>query len=132
MLKGARKHASTGGWGFQVWVGGDPSKPQIPDEAHAVTACFGCHTPQKAQDYVFSRFTSECDQAELNGPGESVRVSLVRFCASLVSAFISCHGTLLVFVSLGNRLIKADNGRRAFVVHPSQQMHTQPVTFSRT
>jgi cytochrome P460 len=56
MVKDAKKYASTGGWGFQVWVGGDPSKPQIPDAAHAITACFVCHTPQKVQDYVFSTY----------------------------------------------------------------------------
>ena len=56
MVKDAKKYASTGGWGFQVWVGGDPSKPQIPDAGHAITACFVCHTPQKVQDYVFSTY----------------------------------------------------------------------------
>jgi hypothetical protein len=56
MVKDAKKYPSTGGWGFQVWAGGDPSKPQVPDAAHAITACFGCHTPQKAQDYVFSTY----------------------------------------------------------------------------
>jgi hypothetical protein len=56
MVKDAKKYASTGGWGFQVWVGGDPSKPQVPDAAHAITACFACHTPQKAQDYTFSTY----------------------------------------------------------------------------
>jgi len=30
MVNDAKKYASTGGWGFQVWAGGDPSKPQIP------------------------------------------------------------------------------------------------------
>ena len=56
MVKDAKKYASTGGWGFQVWVAGDPSKPRIPDTAHAITACFICHTSQKAQDYVFSTY----------------------------------------------------------------------------
>ena len=56
MVKDAKKYASTGGWGFQVWVGGDPSKPQVPDAAHAITACFACHTPQKALDYAFSTY----------------------------------------------------------------------------
>jgi len=56
MVKDTTKYASTGGWGFQVWVGGYPSKPQIPDAAHAITACFACHTPQKAQGYVFSTY----------------------------------------------------------------------------
>jgi hypothetical protein len=62
MVKDAKKYVSTGGWGFQVWLGGDPSKPQVPDAAHAVTACFACHTPHegpgrmKDQDYVFSTY----------------------------------------------------------------------------
>jgi hypothetical protein len=56
MVKDAKKYPMTGGWGFQVWVAGDPSKPQIPDTAHAITACFACHTPQKAQDYTFSTY----------------------------------------------------------------------------
>src|ERR1700685_443478 len=48
MVKDAKKYASTGGWGFQVWAGGYPSKPQVPDAAHADQACFACHTPQKS------------------------------------------------------------------------------------
>ena len=56
MVKDAKKYPSTGGWGFQVWLGGDPSKPQVPDAAHAVQACLACHTPQKAQDYTFSTY----------------------------------------------------------------------------
>ena len=49
MVRNAKKYASTGGWGFQVWLGGDPSKPQVPDADHAIVACFVCHTPEKAQ-----------------------------------------------------------------------------------
>jgi hypothetical protein len=56
MVKDAKKYATTGGWGFQVWAGGDPSKPLVPDAAHAVHACFACHTPQKDQDYTFSTY----------------------------------------------------------------------------
>jgi hypothetical protein len=56
MVKDATRYAATGGWGFQVWAGGDPSKPLVPDQAHAVSACFVCHTPQKAQDYTFSTY----------------------------------------------------------------------------
>jgi hypothetical protein len=56
MVKDAKKYETTGGWGFQVWAAGDPSKPQVPDAAHSVEACFVCHTPQKAQDYTFSTF----------------------------------------------------------------------------
>jgi len=53
MVKDAKKYASTGGWGFQVWAGGDPSKPLIGD---ATKPCFVCHTPQKAQDFTFSTY----------------------------------------------------------------------------
>jgi len=56
MVKDAKKYAATGGWGFQVWAGGDPSKPLLPDQAHAVQACFACHTPQQARDYTFSTY----------------------------------------------------------------------------
>ena len=53
MLKDARKYASTGGWGFQAWAGGDPNKPLAADP---VKACFECHTPQKANDFTFSKY----------------------------------------------------------------------------
>jgi len=56
IVKDANKYATTGGWGFQVWAGGDPAKPLLPDAAHAVQACFACHTPQKGQDYTFSHY----------------------------------------------------------------------------
>jgi hypothetical protein len=56
MVKDAKKYATNGGWGFQVWAGGDPSKPLVPDAAHATQACFVCHTPQKAQDFTFSTY----------------------------------------------------------------------------
>jgi Cytochrome P460 len=53
MVKDSKKYASTGGWGFQVWVGGDPAKPLIGD---ATKPCFVCHTPQKSQDFTFSTY----------------------------------------------------------------------------
>jgi cytochrome P460 len=56
MIKDAKKYSMNGGWGFQVWAGGDPSKPLVPDAAHATQACFVCHTPQKAQDFTFSTY----------------------------------------------------------------------------
>ena len=56
MVRDAKKYTLTGGWGFQVWAGGDPSKPLIPDAAHAIQACFVCHTPQQAQDFTFSTY----------------------------------------------------------------------------
>jgi hypothetical protein len=56
MVKDSKKYATTGGWGFQMWAEGDPSKPLVPDAAHAVEACFACHMPQKSQDYTFSTY----------------------------------------------------------------------------
>ena len=56
MVKDSKKYPETGGWGFQVWGGGAPSKPLVPDTAHSVQACFSCHTPQKDRDYTFSTY----------------------------------------------------------------------------
>jgi mono/diheme cytochrome c family protein len=53
MIKDAAKYASTGGWGFQVFAGGDPAKPLVTD---ATQACFACHTPEKEHDFTFSRY----------------------------------------------------------------------------
>jgi hypothetical protein len=56
MVKDAKRYPATGGWGFQVWAGGDPAKPLVPDNAHAIKACFTCHIPQKDRDYTFSTY----------------------------------------------------------------------------
>ena len=53
MVKDSKKYASTGGWGFQFWAGGDPSKPQVTD---AAKQCFACHEPKKDQDFVYSTY----------------------------------------------------------------------------
>jgi Cytochrome P460 len=53
MVKDSKKYASTGGWGFQAWLGGDPTKPIVND---SVKQCFSCHVPEKANDYVFSTY----------------------------------------------------------------------------
>ena len=53
MVKNAKKYASTGGWGFQLFAGGDPKKPIVTD---ATKQCFECHAPKKAQDYVYSTY----------------------------------------------------------------------------
>jgi hypothetical protein len=46
MVKDSKKYASTGGWGFQLWAGGDPKKPQVTD---AAKQCFACHQPKKTR-----------------------------------------------------------------------------------
>jgi hypothetical protein len=53
MVKDAKKYAATGGWGFQLFAGGDPNKPKVTD---AAKQCFECHVPQKDQDYVYSTY----------------------------------------------------------------------------
>ena len=54
MLKDAKKFASTGGWGFEGFAG--DSKTERAVGANAATACFGCHTAQSSNDFVFSRY----------------------------------------------------------------------------
>jgi hypothetical protein len=56
MVKDAKKYSATGGWGFQVWLASDLTKPVVPDTAHAIQACFTCHTPRKDHDYTFSTY----------------------------------------------------------------------------
>ena len=53
MLKDKKKHALTGGWGFQAWAGGDPTKPLVTDPTKQ---CFECHRSKKDQDYVYSTY----------------------------------------------------------------------------
>lgn len=54
MTKDTRKWPETGGWGFEGFKG--DSKTERAVGGDAATACYGCHAPQKAQDYVFSRW----------------------------------------------------------------------------
>lgn len=53
MHKDAKKYRATGGWGFEGFGGGDKANRVVG--GNAATACFACHAPQKAQDFVFSR-----------------------------------------------------------------------------
>src|ERR1700730_11533185 len=53
MVKDSKKYASTGGWGFGHFKDGRPG-----DEA-LHKACFGCHVPPKARDYVFARYAPQ-------------------------------------------------------------------------
>ncbi len=53
MIKDPEKYEDTGGWGYARWVGED----QIPygKSEHFDQECFGCHTPRKENDYVFTQ-----------------------------------------------------------------------------
>jgi Cytochrome P460 len=44
MLKDKKTYAATGGWGFQAWAGGDPTKPLV---TNPTKQCFECHQPKK-------------------------------------------------------------------------------------
>jgi hypothetical protein len=52
MVKDAKKYATTGGWGYARWTGMD-QKPYGKDAGFA-QECVACHTPVKANDYVFT------------------------------------------------------------------------------
>ena len=54
MHRDARKYAATGGWGFEGFAGDSKSERAVGDKA--ASACFSCHAPQKAHEYVFSRY----------------------------------------------------------------------------
>jgi hypothetical protein len=51
MVKDQAKYAATGGWGFAQFNDGKPLA-----DAAVIKACFPCHTPAKAQDYVFTHY----------------------------------------------------------------------------
>jgi hypothetical protein len=53
MVKDSKKYAATGGWGFGDFKDGKPG-----DEA-LHKACFGCHVPAKAHDYVFAHYAPQ-------------------------------------------------------------------------
>ncbi|UCD35360.1 MAG: cytochrome P460 family protein [Nitrospiraceae bacterium] len=52
MIKDTARYKDTGGWGFARWKGME----QAPygEKADFVQECFGCHTPVKDSDYVFT------------------------------------------------------------------------------
>ena len=52
MVKDGTKYSATGGWGFGRWLG----MQQAPygKDANFVQECFGCHTPVKGNDWVFT------------------------------------------------------------------------------
>ena len=52
MHKDSRRYAATGGWGFEGFKGDSKSERAVGK--NAASACFSCHEPQRAHDYVFS------------------------------------------------------------------------------
>jgi hypothetical protein len=54
MRKDRKRFAATGGWGYEVFAGGDAQQPQVG--AKASEMCHTCHVSQRARDYVFSDY----------------------------------------------------------------------------
>lgn len=52
MAKDSKKHAATGGWGFEAFKGDSTTDRAVG--ANAATACFQCHQPRMDHDFVFS------------------------------------------------------------------------------
>ena len=52
MIKDAGKYPATGGWGFARFTG--PELKPYGRDAGFVQECFGCHTPVKGNDFVFT------------------------------------------------------------------------------
>jgi hypothetical protein len=50
MIKDSKKYATTGGWGFAQFTGGKPVNEAVG------TACFSCHGPANAHDFVFTQY----------------------------------------------------------------------------
>ena len=50
MIKGSKKYAATGGWGYAQFKDGKP------DPTAKLDTCFPCHQPGKAHDYVFTYY----------------------------------------------------------------------------
>ena len=51
MVKDSKKYASTGGWSYVQFNDGKLGDPA------SFGACFACHVPVKARDYVFNRYS---------------------------------------------------------------------------
>jgi hypothetical protein len=50
MVKDSKQYAATGGWGFAQFTDGKPVNETAP------RACFSCHEPVKARDFVFTNY----------------------------------------------------------------------------
>jgi hypothetical protein len=50
MVKDSKKYAATGGWGFADFKNGKPGDKALHE------ACFPCHVPAKAHDFVFAHY----------------------------------------------------------------------------
>lgn len=54
MFKDSKKYAATGGWGYAQF--GEVDGKPVTDQAK-LAACYTCHQPAKAHDFVFTRYS---------------------------------------------------------------------------
>jgi cytochrome P460 len=54
MTKESKRYPDTGGWGFEEFVGDSQTDRALTSQAKS--ACYGCHTRRKSNDFVFSTF----------------------------------------------------------------------------
>jgi Cytochrome P460 len=54
MHRDSKKHAATGGWGFEGFAADSKTSRVVGSES--ATACFACHQSQRAREYVFSSY----------------------------------------------------------------------------
>jgi hypothetical protein len=54
MVKDAQRFPTTGGWGFERFLGDSKANRPLTEEHRG--QCFSCHEKRKAQDFVFSTF----------------------------------------------------------------------------
>jgi hypothetical protein len=54
MVKDTKRYAATGGWGYEEFRGDSETDRMIA--ADAPTKCYACHTQQKENDFVFSKY----------------------------------------------------------------------------
>ena len=50
MIKGSKKYAASGGWGYADFTNGKPGDTALHEK------CFPCHSPAKDRDYVFTYY----------------------------------------------------------------------------
>lgn len=62
MLKNSKRFASTGGWGFERFVGDSETDRPLTEEHRG--ACFTCHEQAKDYDFVFSRYRKQVSSRE--------------------------------------------------------------------
>ncbi|RYD39475.1 MAG: cytochrome P460 [Verrucomicrobiaceae bacterium] len=54
MFKDSKKYAATGGWGYAQF--GEVDGKPVTDQAK-LAACYSCHLPAAARDFVFTRYS---------------------------------------------------------------------------